>query len=64
MPAALTRVAVAAAAAAAACVGYGVLVERDWYRLRREGIEIPFPQRDITLRGGLETLKSERRTLN
>ncbi|MFL5794006.1 MAG: metallophosphoesterase [Actinomycetes bacterium] len=41
MPAALTRVAVAAgavAAAAAACVGYGVLVERDWYRLRRERV--------------------------
>jgi predicted MPP superfamily phosphohydrolase len=38
MPAALTRVAVAAAAAAAACVGYGVLVERDWYRLRHERV--------------------------
>ena len=41
MPAALTRVAVAAgalAAAGAACVGYGVLVERDWYRLRRERV--------------------------
>src|SRR5215216_8152708 len=38
MPAALTRVAVAVAVAGAACVGYGVLVERDWYRLRRERV--------------------------
>jgi predicted MPP superfamily phosphohydrolase len=29
----------AVAAAGAACVGYGVLVERDWYRLRRERVE-------------------------
>ena len=27
------------AAAGAACVGYGILVERDWYRLRRERVE-------------------------
>jgi uncharacterized protein len=27
------------AAAGAACVGYGVLVERDWYRLRRQRVE-------------------------
>jgi predicted MPP superfamily phosphohydrolase len=30
--------AVAVAAAGTACVGYGVLVERDWYRLRRERV--------------------------
>jgi uncharacterized protein len=29
----------AVAAAGAACVGYGMLVERDWYRLRRERVE-------------------------
>ena len=29
----------AVAAAGAACVGYGVLVERDWYRLRRQRVE-------------------------
>lgn len=42
MPAALSnvaRLAGAAAAAGAACVGYGILVERDWYRLRRERVE-------------------------
>jgi predicted MPP superfamily phosphohydrolase len=43
MPAVTPRVALlaagAAAAAGAACVGYGVLVERDWYRLRRQRIE-------------------------
>jgi predicted MPP superfamily phosphohydrolase len=33
------RLAAAAAAAGAACVGYGILVERDWYRLRRERVE-------------------------
>ena len=33
----------AVAAAGAACVGYGVLVERDWYRLRRERIEALAP---------------------
>jgi predicted MPP superfamily phosphohydrolase len=41
MPGALPKaalLAVAAAAAGAACVGYGVLVERDWYRLRRERV--------------------------
>jgi uncharacterized protein len=41
MPAALSKVALlagAVAVAAAACVGYGVLVERDWYRLRRERV--------------------------
>ena len=27
------------AAAGAACVGYGILVERDWYRLRRQRVE-------------------------
>jgi predicted MPP superfamily phosphohydrolase len=43
MPAVTPRVALlaagAVAAAGAACVGYGVLVERDWYRLRRQRIE-------------------------
>ena len=42
MPAATTKLALlagAVAAAGAACVGYGVLVERDWYRLRRERVE-------------------------
>ena len=29
----------AVAAAGAACVGYGILVERDWYRLRRQRVE-------------------------
>jgi uncharacterized protein len=41
MPATLSKVALlagAVAAAGAACVGYGVLVERDWYRLRRERV--------------------------
>jgi uncharacterized protein len=41
MPAALSKVALlagAVAVAGAACVGYGVLVERDWYRLRRERV--------------------------
>jgi uncharacterized protein len=41
MPGTLPRVGVlagAVAAAGAACVGYGVLVERDWYRLRRETV--------------------------
>jgi predicted MPP superfamily phosphohydrolase len=43
MPAASSKVvllagAVAVAAAGTACVGYGVLVERDWYRLRRERV--------------------------
>jgi predicted MPP superfamily phosphohydrolase len=41
MPATLPKVALlagAVAAAGAACVGYGVLVERDWYRLRRERV--------------------------
>ena len=38
MPGAVSKVAMLAAgvaAAGAACVGYGILVERDWYRLRR-----------------------------
>ena len=40
----------AVAAAGAACVGYGVLVERDWYRLRRERIEALAPgQPPLTL---------------
>jgi uncharacterized protein len=42
MPAAastLARLAAVTAAAGAACVGYGILVERDWYRLRRERVE-------------------------
>jgi predicted MPP superfamily phosphohydrolase len=43
MPAASSKVALAAAGAVAAagtaCVGYGILVERDWYRLRRERVE-------------------------
>jgi len=41
MPAASSKAALAAgvlAAAGAACVAYGVLVERDWYRLRRERV--------------------------
>jgi uncharacterized protein len=41
MPAAISRVAMlagAVAAAGAVCVGYGVLFERDWYRLRRERV--------------------------
>jgi uncharacterized protein len=41
MPAAgskLAWLAGAVAVAGAACVGYGVLVERDWYRLRRERV--------------------------
>jgi predicted MPP superfamily phosphohydrolase len=42
MPGAVSKVAWlagAVAAAGAACVGYGILVERDWYRLRRERVE-------------------------
>ena len=42
MPGAVSKVpmlAAGAAAAGAACVGYGILVERDWYRLRRERVE-------------------------
>ncbi len=41
MPGAVSKVAWlagAVAAAGAACVGYGILVERDWYRLRRERV--------------------------
>jgi uncharacterized protein len=41
MPGTLARagvVAGAVAAAGAACVAYGVLIERDWYRLRRETV--------------------------
>jgi len=33
----------AVAAAGAACVGYGILVERDWYRLRRQRVEVLEP---------------------
>jgi predicted MPP superfamily phosphohydrolase len=42
MPGAVSKLAVlagAVTAAGAGCVGYGVLVERDWYRLRRERVE-------------------------
>jgi uncharacterized protein len=43
MPAVTPRIVLlaagAVAAAGAACVGYGVLVERDWYRLRRQRVE-------------------------
>ncbi|HJU01045.1 MAG TPA: metallophosphoesterase [Actinomycetes bacterium] len=43
MPRARLQVALLAAgalsAAGAACVGYGILVERDWYRLRRQRVE-------------------------
>ena len=35
----LARLAAVTAAAGAACVGYGILVERDWYRLRRQRVE-------------------------
>jgi uncharacterized protein len=35
----LARLAAVTAAAGAACVGYGILVERDWYRLRQERVE-------------------------
>ena len=46
MPATTSKVALlagAVAAAGAACVGYGILVERDWYRLRRERVEALAP---------------------
>ena len=46
MPGAVPKVATLAAgvvAAGAACVGYGILVERDWYRLRRERVEALAP---------------------
>ena len=46
MPGAVSKVAMLAAgvaAAGAACVGYGILVERDWYRLRRERVEALAP---------------------
>ncbi|HET9291852.1 MAG TPA: metallophosphoesterase [Actinomycetes bacterium] len=54
MPAVTPRVALlaagAVAAAGAACVGYGVLVERDWYRLRRQRVEALEPgQPPLTL---------------
>ena len=41
MPTAVSTLALLAGvtAAGAACVGYGILVERDWYRLRRERVE-------------------------
>ncbi|HEV3462744.1 MAG TPA: metallophosphoesterase [Actinomycetota bacterium] len=46
----LARLAGVAAAAGAACVGYGILVERDWYRLRRERVEALGPgQPPLTL---------------
>jgi uncharacterized protein len=46
MPGAVSKVAMLAAgvtAAGASCVGYGILVERDWYRLRRERVEALAP---------------------
>jgi len=46
MPGAVSKVAMLAAgvtAAGAACVGYGILVERDWYRLRRKRVEALAP---------------------
>jgi predicted MPP superfamily phosphohydrolase len=49
MPGAVSKVAMLAAgvaAAGAACVGYGILVERDWYRLRRERVEALAPGQD------------------
>jgi uncharacterized protein len=49
MPGAWPKVALlaagAVAAAGAACVGYGVLIERDWYRLRRQRVEALEPGR-------------------
>src|SRR5215216_4787310 len=48
MSGALPKVALlagAVVAAGAACVGYGVLVERDWYRLRRERVRALAPGR-------------------
>jgi uncharacterized protein len=39
----VARLAAGVAAAGAACVGYGILVERDWYRLRRERVEALAP---------------------
>jgi uncharacterized protein len=53
MPGAVSKVVLlagAVAAAGAGCVGYGVLVERDWYRLRRERVEALDPgQPPLTL---------------
>jgi uncharacterized protein len=53
MPRSSTTVALLAgtvAAAGAACVGYGMLVERDWYRLRHERVEALAPgQPPLTL---------------
>jgi uncharacterized protein len=49
MPATTSKVALlagAVAAAGAACVGYGILIERDWYRLRRERVEALAPGQD------------------
>jgi predicted MPP superfamily phosphohydrolase len=47
MPRARLKVALLAAgalsAAGAACVGYGILVERDWYRLRRQRVQALAP---------------------
>src|SRR5687767_9287357 len=46
MPGAASRVGLlagAVAAAGAGCVAYGVLVERDWYRLRRERVQVLEP---------------------
>jgi uncharacterized protein len=48
MPGAASKVGLlagAVAAAGAGCVAYGVLVERDWYRLRRERVEVLEPGR-------------------
>ena len=42
MPQATSKVALlagAVAAVGAACVGYGILIERDWYRLRRQRVQ-------------------------
>jgi uncharacterized protein len=39
----LARLAGVTAAAGAVCVGYGILVERDWYRLRRVRVEAVGP---------------------
>jgi uncharacterized protein len=53
MPRSSTTVALLAgtvAAAGAACIGYGMLVERDWYRLRHERVEALAPgQPPLTL---------------
>jgi uncharacterized protein len=45
MPGALPKAALLAGVVATACVGYGVLVERDWFRLRRERVRALEPGR-------------------